>query len=445
MYVGGKIHDAGLFSTVSGTLKNLSIAESFVDGNYHAGAFCGNVDFKGMVIGCHNSGNVRGVYAVGGIFGGHMAVQTSFNIPLVLGCSNSGTVTGEEYVGGIGGMMDEIISRCHNSGTVTGEFCVGGIVGSGKVEQCCNEGTVTGDDAVGGIAGNSTSVRNSYNTAAVTGMSDVGGIAGHTSWGTELFACYNVGRVEGSLVGELGQEGAILHSYCLDTAGKDIPVGQSITAEQLKNQEFLNNWNFYSVWELGYHKDYDYPTLRFFGSQYYRYIFQKDSLGEVLSVEIVEDGTSFEENAWIKAATPAAMGYIGIADDSGLSVDALGGAPGIYSARYGGEAYPTDKDRMYYLLSRMEGVEEEKRGAKFVTVITMLLPDGRKVVAKGECPGRILTAPQGDNGFGYDPVFYYPEAGCSFAGMSGEEKNRISHRARALQNFAEQIRKEKEL
>lgn len=163
-------------------------------------------------------------------------------------------------------------------------------------------------------------------------------------------------------------------------------------------------------------------------------------------VEPEENGTTFEENSYIKAkAVMDACGLPTIADDSGLMVDALGGEPGVYSARYGGEAYPTDKDRMYYLLSRMEGVEEEKRGAKFVTVITMLLPDGRKVVAKGECPGRILTAPQGDNGFGYDPVFYYPEAGCSFAEMSGEEKNRISHRARALQNFAEQIRKEKEL
>ena len=86
----------------------------------------------------------------------------------------------------------------------------------------------------------------------------------------------------------------------------------------------------------------------------------------------------------------------------------------------------------------------ENRNAKFVSVITMLTPDGKKIVARGECPGRILTAPQGENGFGYDPVFFVEDAGCTFAQLPAQEKNRISHRARALQNFAEIVRKEQE-
>jgi len=297
MYVGGKIHDAGLFSTVSGTLMNLSIAESFVDGNYHAGAFCGNVDFKGNVVNCHNSGNVRGVYATGGIAGGHMAVQESFDINLVIGCTNSGNIFGQEYVGGIMGTMDEWVSRCHNGGTVTGERYVGGILGVGRAEMCYNSGTVSGNKTVGGISGSGHHVINCYNTAAVNGTEEVGGIVGVSNWGDGILNCYNVGRPMGTskvgaLAGEL-RESSAANSYCLDTVMQGIPEDQTVTAEQLSDQEFLNNWNFYSVWELGYHKDYDYPTLRFFGSQDYRFIFQKDSLGVTLAVDIVEDGATY--------------------------------------------------------------------------------------------------------------------------------------------------------
>ncbi len=160
-------------------------------------------------------------------------------------------------------------------------------------------------------------------------------------------------------------------------------------------------------------------------------------------VEPVEDGTSFEENSYIKAKTVLdACGYATIADDSGLMVDCLNGEPGIHSARYGGESCKTDRERLEYLLSRMEQVPEEKRNAKFVSVITMLTPEGKKIVARGECPGRILKTPQGENGFGYDPVFFVPETGCTFAQLSAQQKNAISHRARALKAFAEQIRKE---
>lgn len=158
-------------------------------------------------------------------------------------------------------------------------------------------------------------------------------------------------------------------------------------------------------------------------------------------IEPEENGTTFEENSYIKAKTIMdACGIATIADDSGLMVDALDGAPGVYSARFGGKS--NDKERLQYLLECMKDVPEEKRTARFVTVITMLTPEGEKIVARGECPGKILFAPQGENGFGYDPVFYVPEKGCTFAQLPPEEKNRISHRARALANFAEQVRKE---
>ena len=162
-----------------------------------------------------------------------------------------------------------------------------------------------------------------------------------------------------------------------------------------------------------------------------------------INIEPDENGTTFEENSYIKAKTIMdACGMPTIADDSGLMVETLGGEPGVYSARYGGESCVTDRDRLNYLLKKLDG--EENRNAKFVSVITMLTPDGKKIVARGECPGRILTAPQGENGFGYDPVFFVEDAGCTFAQLPAQEKNRISHRARALQNFAEIVRKEQE-
>ena len=162
-----------------------------------------------------------------------------------------------------------------------------------------------------------------------------------------------------------------------------------------------------------------------------------------INIEPDENGTTFEENSYIKAKTIMdACGIATIADDSGLMVEALGGEPGVYSARYGGDACTTDRERLNYLLSRMEN--QENRAAKFVSVITMLTPDGKKIVARGECPGQILRAPQGENGFGYDPVFYVSEKGCTFAQLSAQEKNAISHRARALRVFAELVRKEQE-
>ena len=153
-----------------------------------------------------------------------------------------------------------------------------------------------------------------------------------------------------------------------------------------------------------------------------------------LDIDVEDTGTTFEENSFLKAdAVMKASGLPVLADDSGLMVDALDGAPGVYSARYGHKA--SDKERTAYLLENMKDVPEERRGAKFVCVITCLFPDGRKIVARGECPGVIARAPHGENGFGYDPVFYLPELGMTYAELPSEQKNAISHRARALQDF----------
>ena len=153
-----------------------------------------------------------------------------------------------------------------------------------------------------------------------------------------------------------------------------------------------------------------------------------------LDIDVEETGTTFEENSFLKAdAVMKASGLPVLADDSGLMVDALDGAPGVYSARYGHKA--SDKERTAYLLENMKDVPEERRGAQFGCVITCLFPDGRKIVARGECPGVIARAPHGENGFGYDPVFYLPELGMTYAELPSEQKNAISHRARALQDF----------
>ena len=153
-----------------------------------------------------------------------------------------------------------------------------------------------------------------------------------------------------------------------------------------------------------------------------------------LDIDVDETGTTFEENSLLKAETVMkASGLPVLADDSGLMVDALDGAPGVYSARYGHKS--SDGERTAFLLENMKDVPDDKRTAKFVCVITCLWPDGRKIVARGECPGVITHEVHGENGFGYDPVFYLPELGMTYAELPSEQKNAISHRARALQEF----------
>lgn len=157
--------------------------------------------------------------------------------------------------------------------------------------------------------------------------------------------------------------------------------------------------------------------------------------------DIVENGKTFEENAEIKARAAAELGYIAIADDSGLCVDALDGAPGVYSARFAGEPCDDAKNNEK-LLDMMRDIPNERRGASFVSVICCVTPSGEVVTARGECRGKILFERRGDGGFGYDPLFYC-ELGKTFAELSSEEKNKISHRARAMVNFAEAIKKTK--
>lgn len=152
-----------------------------------------------------------------------------------------------------------------------------------------------------------------------------------------------------------------------------------------------------------------------------------------VDLEPEETGTTFEENARIKAqAVMQATGLPAIADDSGLMVDALGGDPGVYSARYGGPGLD-DTGRWQLLLKNMAG--ESNRACKFVSVICCAFPDGGEVMARGECPGILAQGPSGDGGFGYDPIFYLPQLGKTMAQLTPVEKNQISHRARALAGF----------
>ena len=147
--------------------------------------------------------------------------------------------------------------------------------------------------------------------------------------------------------------------------------------------------------------------------------------------EVEETGTTFEENAFLKAsAVTNATGCAAVADDSGLCVDALNGEPGIYSARYGLGHEASDTERYQYLLKKLEGIEN--RSARFVCCICCTFPDGRVLKSRGECEGEILLRPEGDGGFGYDPVFHPLCTEKGMAQLTPEEKNAISHRGNAL-------------
>ena len=151
--------------------------------------------------------------------------------------------------------------------------------------------------------------------------------------------------------------------------------------------------------------------------------------------DIEENGKTFEENAICKASVPAKLGYIGIADDSGICVDALKGAPGIYSARFSGGS---DEDNNDLLLEKLEG--ESDRGAKYVCAIACVFPDhSADFTVRGECFGRILTERRGEGGFGYDPLFYYEPFGKTFAEVDLAKKNTVSHRAVAMRSFIKKL------
>lgn len=167
-----------------------------------------------------------------------------------------------------------------------------------------------------------------------------------------------------------------------------------------------------------------------------------------VSVDIEENGSTYEENALIKSRAVAACleergqreDTIVMADDSGLEIDHLHGEPGVYSARYMGE------DTSYHiknadLISRLEGVEDARRTARFVCAIAAVLPDGRELTSRGVIEGRIGYEEKGSNGFGYDPIFYVPEFGRTTAELSEEEKNRVSHRGNALQEMRRQLQR----
>jgi len=160
-----------------------------------------------------------------------------------------------------------------------------------------------------------------------------------------------------------------------------------------------------------------------------------------VDIDVEENGTTFEENSLIKAkAVMEATGLPALADDSGIAVNALNGEPGIYSARYGFDESLDDWGRLELLLKNTEHVPDGERQAKFVCVITMITPEGKTIQARGEIHGELLRAPAGENGFGYDPIFYYPPMGKSTAEMTPEEKNEVSHRANALKVFYDKLK-----
>ena len=160
-----------------------------------------------------------------------------------------------------------------------------------------------------------------------------------------------------------------------------------------------------------------------------------------VDIDVEETGSTFEENSYLKAeAVMKATGLPALADDSGIAVDALNGEPGIYSARYGFDESLDDRGRLNLLLKNTENVPDDKRQAKFVCVITLVTPQGQTIQARGEVHGMLLRQPVGENGFGYDPIFYYPPFGKSLAQVSPEEKNRVSHRANALKVFYEKLK-----
>ena len=161
-----------------------------------------------------------------------------------------------------------------------------------------------------------------------------------------------------------------------------------------------------------------------------------------IQADVVEDGQTFEENALIKATTiadiarkmPEYKNAVVLADDSGLEIDALNKEPGIYSARYMGEDTSYDIKNQA-LIDRLEGVPDEKRTARFVCAIAAALPDGSTEVVRGTMEGRIGYEITGENGFGYDPIFYLPQFGCSSAELEPEKKNELSHRGEGLRNM----------
>ena len=164
-------------------------------------------------------------------------------------------------------------------------------------------------------------------------------------------------------------------------------------------------------------------------------------LAEVgLDTEVEETGQTFAENALLKAlAYGRASRLLTLADDSGLEVEALGDAPGVYSARYAGKG-ASDADRYRKLLAALQGVPWEKRAARFRCVIVLAWPGGRVETFEGQCDGVIAFEPRGTNGFGFDPVFYLPEHGCTMAELPTEVKNRVSHRARAAALARERLK-----
>lgn len=171
-------------------------------------------------------------------------------------------------------------------------------------------------------------------------------------------------------------------------------------------------------------------------------ILSLDDIGYVGDIE--ENGTTFEENALIKARVAATSRFIGVADDSGLSVDALGGDPGVYSARYAAKCHfagdHDDEGNNQCLLHNLRDVPDNERGGAYVCAVACVFPDGREFVVRGEARGILLREYHGTGGFGYDPLFFFPQFGKTFAEVTPSEKHSVSHRGKAIRAFAKKLK-----
>ena len=245
VYINNEENNQGLFGECNGTIKNVGVIDSYIHGSGYVGGVAGNCDNGSIIDNCYNTGTVSGEDYVGGVVG-----YCGYNGSTVVSCYNTGNVSGGDFVGGIIGYCKAGITlrNCRNTGTVSGSDDVGGIVGCAysTVTNCYNTGTVSGSN-VGGVVGSAHStVTDCYNTGTVSGKDDIGGAVGF-SYHKTVENCYYLAGC-----------GTNLNEF-----------GQQLSRKQLSNKDSFENWNFNNTWEIGYRDDYDYPTLRCFGSRIY--------------------------------------------------------------------------------------------------------------------------------------------------------------------------------
>ena len=377
VYINNRENHQGLFGHSFGTIKNLGVVDSFVSGNDYVGGVVGEIsnamivdcyntgtvsgrDRVGGVAGygwsatiimdCHNTGAVSGNDYVGGVVGDGNEVTNCYNAGAVSGneyvggvvgggnevtnCYNTGTISGRDRVGGVVGNAHQAVKNCCNTGTVGGDGFVGGAVGSGSATDCSNTGAISGNITVGGVVG-SGSATDCYNDGDVTGRGNVGGVVGE-GFSKTVVNCYNVGKVSGNgdCVGGIigyGFSSTVTDCYYLAGCGADLnEYGCPLSSAQLSDKASFENWNFNNTWEIGYRDDYNYPTLRCFGSKIYfnRIVFADGE--NILSDELRSNTDTFT----VSALSHSEYDFAYYEDENG-------------NRYYEGDAIAFDKDMTY--------------------------------------------------------------------------------------------------